>query len=124
RDAVLAAQEDTAQVRALNALPDLELGLEHRGVVRGRDAGVVEEHVDAPVLGSGALHEGGYLRLVGDVGLDRQVPGSALEQIDADDRRALAAEGVDARRADAAAGAGDDADATGEPTLRAHCSVA
>ena len=49
-DAVLAAQEHAAQVHLLHALPRLERRVEHRAVVAGGDAGVVEQHVDAPEL--------------------------------------------------------------------------
>ena len=46
-DPVLAAEEDAARVDRLHAVPGLDRRVEHRGVVVGRDAGVVVEDVDA-----------------------------------------------------------------------------
>ena len=86
RDAVLAAEEDAAQVDVLDPLPGLERGVEHRGVVGRVDAGVVEEHVDAAhLLARLAVHVADLL-LVGDVGRDRQLAlRSARVEVDADD---------------------------------------
>jgi hypothetical protein len=57
RDPVFAAEEDALRVDVLNALPGVDLGLEHRIVVSRHDPGVVVEDVDAAVaLRSGAEH--------------------------------------------------------------------
>ena len=81
----------------------------------GGDPGVVEQHVDAAELLAhlrvGVVHR----VLVGDVGHDREVARGVGQQVDADDGRALVLEALDGRRADAAGGAGDDADLAREP---------
>jgi hypothetical protein len=110
RDAVLAAQEDRREVDLLHPPPGPERRVEHRHVIGRRDAGVVEQHVDAPVRAGGLLVGGADRVLVGDVGDDRQVDGFGLAQVDADDRRALLAEQRRGLGADAARRAGDDAD--------------
>jgi hypothetical protein len=50
RNAVPAAEEDASQVGGLYPLPRLKRRGEHRGVLARRDAGVVEQHVDAAKL--------------------------------------------------------------------------
>ena len=97
------------QVDVLHALPGLERRLEHRGVVVGGDAGVVEQHVDAAeLLGDLRVHLL-HRVLLGHVDGQREVAGRAVEQVDADDLRALALERLDGRGADAAGRARDDA---------------
>ena len=79
RDAVLAAEEDDLQVDVLHALPGLERRVEHRGVVVGRDAGVVEQHVDAAELARArAAYIVGDRVLVGDVDGEREIARRAL----------------------------------------------
>src|SRR5439155_1030108 len=69
-DAVLAAEEDALRVDGLDAVPGLDRRVEDRGVVVGRDPGVVVEDVDtAEPLGRGAHHRRDLL-LVGDVHLE------------------------------------------------------
>jgi hypothetical protein len=122
RDAVLAAQEDRAQVDRLDALPDVELGGDHRAVVGRRDAGVVEKDVDSPVRFAGVAVHRGDLLLVGDVGRQCEVDLLHVLQVDADHGRALLAKQPARRRADAARGARDDAHLALEPAH--HRSVA
>jgi len=66
-DAVLAAQEHAAQVDVLHALPGIERRLDHGAVLRGGDAGVVEQHVDSSELLEHARVHVGHLLLVGHV---------------------------------------------------------
>ena len=121
RDAVLAAEEDRLQVDVLHPLPRLLGGVEDGGVVGGGDAGVVEQHVDRPELRAHARVQLADLVLVGDVDREREVAGRVVGEVDADDGGALVLEALDARRADPARGAGDDADLAREP---AHAPVA
>src|SRR5262249_40867794 len=79
-----------------------------------RDAGVVEEHVDAAVLGQHGGGERARLLLVADVDSVRDAFEGGVE-VGGDDCGALLGEEPRARTADAGAGAGDDADLAGEP---------
>jgi hypothetical protein len=113
RDAVLAAEEDRAQVHVLHPLPRLQRGVEDGDVVVGADARVVEEDVQLP---EGLLGERDHRLAVarrGDVGGERRRPlhrVGDLAHVDGDDPRAFADE-LDARLpADAAARAGDQRD--------------
>ena len=109
RDAVLAAQKDAAQVRVLDALPHLERGLEHRGVLAGIDSRVVEKHVDAAELLARACIDRAHLPLVADVSLQRKGALGALAQVDAHHIRALGFELPRRLCADAAGGPRDHA---------------
>jgi hypothetical protein len=109
RDPVLAAEEDRLQVDVLHALPRLVAGREHGGVVVGGDAGVVEQHVDVPVLRAHLRIERADRVLVGDVARQREVAGGVRVEVDADHGRALAREEPRGGCTDAALGAGDHA---------------
>jgi hypothetical protein len=123
-DAVLAAQEDAAQVDLLHALPDLERGVEHRAVVGRVDAGVVEQHVDAAEAPVRLAVHGGDGLLVADIGHDRQVHAADVGQVDAHDPSALLGEAQRDIGADPAGGAGDDANLVLEATRHQPLSVA
>ena len=124
RDAVLAAQEDRLEVDVLHPLPCLQRRFEHRRVVVGGDARVVEEHVDAAELVAHARVHVTHRCLVGDVDLERQVAGRTVVQVDADDASALARERLGGCRSDAPGRAGDHAHLPVQATRHRHSSVA
>src|SRR6185312_6411127 len=113
-------EEDAAQVDALDALPRVEGGVEHGGVVVGGDAGVVEQDVDpAEALADLAVEVGDEL-LAGQVDLQRHVAGAVVQDVDARDLRALALEELDGGGADPAARARHDANASLESAGSSH----
>ena len=89
RDAVLAAEEHALEVDVLDALPGLERGVEHRRVVGRRDPGVVEEHVDPAELARARAYMSRPACSSVTSTSSARSPGAG-EQVDADDRRALA----------------------------------
>jgi hypothetical protein len=116
RDPVLAAQEDGLRVDVLHALPGVERCVEHRRVVVGGDAGVVEEHVEPPVLLACARVHVADRLVVRHVGGEREVHAfDVAVQVDAHDRRPLVAEARGRHRPDAAGGARDHAHLAVEP---------
>ena len=111
RDAELAAQEDRLEVDVLHPVPGLDRGVEDRGVVLGRDAGVVEQHVDLPELLARLRVHALDLLGVGHVGLDRRGrPTASGAQVHAHHLGPLGLEQPRRLGADAARGAGDHAD--------------
>src|SRR4051794_6130586 len=124
RDPVLAAKEDRPQVDVLHALPGIEPSLQHGVVVGRRDAGVVEEHVDAPELVLGALVHPADVVLVRHVSGQGKIPGRALLKIGADYLRALFLEQRDRFGTDAAGRAGYDADLALQASSHQPSSVA
>src|SRR5919106_2553587 len=117
-DAVLATDVDTLAVDVLDALPGLRLGLEDRAVVRGHDAGVVVEDVDARVaLRRRAIERLDALRARDVDVLEERLPALRrrllarfLDDVGDADPRPLLREEERSLAADAAAGAGDDDD--------------
>ena len=122
-DPVLAAQEDRLEVDVLDSLPGLDRRLEHRGVVVGRDPGVVEEHVYVPeLLARPGVHALDLLE-VGDVGLDRQVALGPRREVHSDDGGPLLREQPRGLGSDPARGAGYHADLALEPSRHQPSSV-
>ena len=123
RDAVLAAEVHTLRVHVLHALPRVGLGVEYRIIVRGRDASVVVEDVDAAVARRRFLVHAPHALGVRDVDLHcecvARVRCGLLGRVAVDvgdaDLRTLLGEEVRGVGSHAAAGAGDDADLAREP---------
>ena len=74
-DLRLGTQERAAEVDRQDAVERRRV--EHVGVLRDLDPGVVDEEVDRTELGPHLLEHPLHRVLVGDVGLDRASPGSA-----------------------------------------------
>ena len=119
---MLAAEEDTLRVHGLHPVPGLDRGLEDRRVVRGGDAGVVVQHVDAAeALLRSRVHRANGVFL-GDVHLHREPADLACDllgrsEVDVGDAhlRALLGEEVGRVGAHPAARAGDHAHLSVEP---------
>src|SRR4051794_2598390 len=128
---MLHAGPDAAQVDRADAVE--VLGRLVGGVAeRKHDAGVVEGHVEAAVLGDGAVDERGDLILVGDVARDAEravtevgqlVGGGAkrlLVDVGEHHRGARCGESAGGAEPHAGAGAGAERDLAGEVVRRVH----
>src|SRR4051812_46255586 len=123
-DPVLAAEIDTACVHGLHSVPGVRFGLEDRGVVRGRDAGVVVEDVDAAVALRRCCVHGLDARRVCDVHLDGDgvtcvgggLRGCFFVDVGCADLCPFCGEEQCGFAAHAAAGAGDHGDLAVEPS--------